>query len=123
AARDLGAVEPARYAHLNSLAAEPQRRIHGFSHRSTERHALFQLQCDGLSHQLRIEFRLVYFLNIDEHLALGLLGEVLLELFDLGALAADDNSWTRRPDSNAQLIAGTIHFDRADAGRLQAFAQ
>jgi hypothetical protein len=48
---------------------------------------------------------------------------VLLQLFDLGALAPDDDAGPRSADGDAQLVAGAIHFDRADAGRLQPLAQ
>ena len=54
---------------------------------------------------------------------LVLLGQILLQLFDLGALAADDDAGTRGADRDAQLVARTVHFDRADAGRLQPVAQ
>src|SRR5450432_2180888 len=117
-ARDFGAVETPRNPHLNALAAESQRRIHGLAHRPPERHALFQLERNRLRHQLRIELGLVNFLNVDEDFALGLLRHVLLELFDLGALPPDDDARTRRADGDPQLVARTIHFDRAYAGAL-----
>jgi hypothetical protein len=34
----------------------------------------------------------VHFLNVDENFALGLLRQRLLQLFDLGALASDDDA-------------------------------
>ncbi len=46
-----------------------------------------------------------------------------LELLDLRALAADDDARTRRADEEAQLVARTLDFDRADAGSLELFAQ
>ena len=87
AARDFGAVQAPGHANFDSLAAEPQRGIDRFAHRTAERHALFQLQRDRFGHQLRVEFRLMNFLNVDEDFALGLLGQILLQLFDLGARA------------------------------------
>ena len=51
------------------------------------------------------------------------LARVLLQLLDLGALAADDDAGARGADGDAQLVAGAIDFDRADAGRLQPLAQ
>jgi hypothetical protein len=123
AARNFGAVQAARYAHLDALAAEAQRRIHGFTHRPAESHALLELQGDRFRHQLRIQLRLVYFLNVDENLALGALGQIQLQLLDLRALASDDDAGPRGADGYPQLVAGAIHFDRADAGRLQPLPQ
>src|SRR5471032_2946561 len=123
AARDFGAVETAGNPHLNALAAETQRRIHGLAHRPPERYALFQLERNRLRHQLRIELGLVNLLNVDEDFALGLLRHVLLELFDLGALPPDDDARPRRADRDPQLVAGPVDFNRADPGRLQPVAQ
>src|SRR5581483_6833148 len=78
---------------------------------------------DGFRDQLRVELGLVNFLNVDEDLALGALGHILFELFDFGALAADDDAGPRRADGDPQLVAGPVDFDRAHARRLQALAQ
>src|ERR1700722_1965437 len=123
AARDFGPVQPARDANLDTLAAKAQRRIDGFSHRSAKCYALFELQRNGFGHQLRIELWFVNFLNIDENFALGLLGEVALELLDFGALAPDNDTRPRGADGDPQLIAGPVHFNRADAGGFQPLAQ
>src|SRR5262249_3467442 len=117
-ARDFRAIQAARHADLDSLAAETQRRVDALSHGSSKSYALFELQRDRFGDQLRIELRLVHFLNIDENLALGFLRQILLQLFDLGAFAADDDAGTRSVDRDAQLVAGTIDFDRADARAL-----
>ena len=119
-ARDFRAVQTARHANLDALAAKAQRRIHGFAHRAAERHALFQLQRDRFRHQLRIEFRAVHFLNVDVHFALGALLHFLLELVDFRALAADDDSRTRGVNPHHQLVGGALDIDRADARRSSA---
>ena len=85
--------------------------------------ALFKLQGDRFGNQLRVELGLVNLLNIDEDFALGFLGQILLELLDLGAFAPDDDARTRGGNGNPQLVAGTIHFDRADAGGLEPVAE
>jgi hypothetical protein len=54
-----------RHADLDALAAEAQRRIDRLAHGAPEADALFQLQRDRFRHQLRVEFRLVHFLNVD----------------------------------------------------------
>ncbi len=91
-ARDLRAIQPARHAHLDAPAAETQRRIHRFAHGAAESHALFELQRNRLRHQLRVELRLMHFLDVDKHFALGALGQIRLQLLDLGAFAADDDA-------------------------------
>src|SRR2546423_14469188 len=108
AARDFGAIEAPRYPNLNALTAETQRRIHALAHGAPEGHALFELQRDRFRHQLRVQFRLVHFLNIDEDLALGLLGHILLELLDFGALAPDDDAGPRSANGDPQLVAGPV---------------
>src|SRR4029077_3931241 len=70
-------------------------------------------------HQLGIELRLVQFLNVDIDLTRGAFLNVLLELVDFHALAPDDDSGTRSLDDDAQLVARTLNFDRADARRLE----
>ena len=122
-ARDFIAVQTARNAHLDSLAAEAQRRIHALAHRPAEAHALLKLQSDVLAHQLRIQLRLVHLDDVDEHVAVGALAELGLELLDLRALAADHDARTRGADEEAQLVARTLDLNRADAGRLQLLAQ
>ncbi len=47
----------------------------------------------------------------------------MLQLFDLRALAADDDAGARSADGDAQLVARAIDFNRAHAGRLQLLAQ
>src|ERR1019366_10332333 len=54
AARDFSAVQAARHTHLNSLAAETQRRIDGLAHGAAEGHAFFELQPDGFRNPLRV---------------------------------------------------------------------
>src|SRR6185437_9081395 len=123
AARDLVSVQTARNPDLNSLAAEPQRGIDRLAHRSPERHAFFQLQRNRLGHKLRFQFRLMHFLNVDEHFALGALGEIALQLLDLRAFASDDDARPRCADRHAKLIAWAVDFNRAQAGRLEASMQ
>ena len=122
-AGDFVAIQPAANADLNSLAAEAQRRIHGFAHGAPESHTLLQLQRNVLGHELRVELRLVHFLNIDKDITIGALLDVLLQLVDFRSLAADDDTRTRGADDDAQLVARTLDLDGANARRLQLFLQ
>src|SRR5262249_46866171 len=112
-------VQPAGDAHLDPLAAEPQRRVHRLAHRPAEAHALFQLQRDRFRHKLGIELRLMHFLDIDEHFPRSALLQLLLQLVDLRALAPDDDSWTRGADNDAQLVPRTLDLYGADARGLE----
>jgi hypothetical protein len=49
---------------------------------------------------------------------LVLLRQILLELLDLGAFAADDDARTRSADGDPQLVARAVDFDRADPADL-----
>src|ERR1700757_1070866 len=81
------------------------------------------MQSDRLRHQLRIQFRLVHFLDIDEHFARGALLQFLFQLVDFRALASDDDAGTRRLDNDPDLVARTLNLDCADARRLQLVFQ
>src|ERR1700761_9307660 len=65
----------------------------------------------------------MHFLDIDEHVAVGALLQLHLQLVDLGALAADDDARTRRADNNAQLVARTLNLHRTHARGLELVAQ
>src|ERR1035437_6496151 len=82
-----------------------------------------QPQRNFLRPQLRIELRLVHFLNVDKDIPIGALLDVLLQLVDLRSLAADDDPRTRGADDDAQLVARTLDVDGANASRLQLFLQ
>src|SRR5215813_8663756 len=114
-ARDFVAVQTTAYPHLDTFAAKAQRRVHCLAHGATEADALLKLQRDVLGYQLCIELWLVYFENVDVHVAAGALLDLLLQLVDLSALAADDDAGTRGADDDAQLVAGTLDLNRADA--------
>src|SRR5581483_2544899 len=53
----------------------------------------------------------------------GALRQILFQLFDLRALAPDDDPRPRRADRNSQLVAGAVDLDGAHACRLQPLAQ
>jgi len=122
--RDFVAVQPSAYANFNSLAPEAQRRIDRLAHRAPEAYALFQLQRDRFRHQLRVQFGLVHFLDVDKNVfAPGALLQIGLELVDLRALAPDDDPGPRRLDDDAQLVARPLNLDGAHARRLELVLQ
>src|SRR6185503_14388749 len=104
-ARDLGAVEPPRDAHLDAARAEAQRRLH------------------RLGDQLGIELRLLDLLDVDEDLAAGLLLDLLLQLVDFRPLAADDDPRARGVDVDLQLVGGALGLDLRHAGVREALLE
>src|SRR5271166_4519314 len=68
-AGDLGSPEPARAIDPNALRAEPHRRLHGPLHRPAKGNTPFQLLCDAVSDQLRVDFRLANLDDVEADLA------------------------------------------------------
>ena len=122
-ARDLGAVQPARHAHLDAARAEPQRRLHRLAHRAAERHALFELHRHRLANELRLELGLLDLLDVDEDLAVGALLDFLLQLVDFRPLAADDDARARGVDVDLQLVRRALGLDPRDAGVREPLLQ
>src|SRR5215210_9559214 len=97
-ARDLGASQPSADHDLDPLGAEAESRFHGLLHRPAEGDAALELARDRLGHELRVELRPLDLLDIDVHLAAHLLLQLVAQLVDLGAPAADDDAGPRRVD-------------------------
>src|SRR5438067_12579148 len=116
AAGDFGAVQTAADLHLNSLRAEAQRLFHGFSHRATKSDSFFELGCNLLGLQLRVQFRLVNLLNRNQDFAAGAGRDVALELVDLRTLTANDDARARSVDDDLQAIGRTFDVDVRHAG-------
>jgi hypothetical protein len=70
--------------------------------------ALLELRRHRLGDQLRVELGLLDLLDVDEDLAAGLLLDLLLQLVDLGALAADDDARPRGEDVDLQLVGRAL---------------
>src|SRR6202166_4040892 len=121
--RDFRAIQATRYANLDAFATKTQCGVNRFAHSAAESYALLELQRDGFGHQLSIEIRAMYFLDVDMHFALGALFHVLLELVDLRAFTADDNARSRGVNTHHQLIGGTLDINGADARALQLLFQ
>src|SRR5262249_37663295 len=73
--------------------------------------------------KLCVKLRLVHLDDVDEHLAVGALAELSLELLNFRTLAPDHNARTGGANQEAQLVAWTLDFHRAHAGSLQLVAQ
>src|SRR6266404_60624 len=116
AARDLRTIQSATNFHLNSLGAKPQRLFNGFAHSAPKRNAFFELRGNFFCLELGVEFRFVNLLNRDQNFATGLGRQVSLQLVDLRALAADDDSRPGSVDHNLQPVGGSLNVDMRNAG-------
>jgi len=81
-----------RAVDADALRAKPHRRLHGALHGAAERDAALELLGDRFGDQLRIEFRLADFEDVDDDVAIGELGHHLAQLLDVGALLADHHA-------------------------------
>src|SRR5688572_6262067 len=122
-ARDFGAVQAAGDAHFDAARAEAQRRFDGLAHGAAERDALFELHRHRLADQLRIQFRLLDLLDVDEDLAVGPLLDLLLQLVHFLSLAADDDAGTRGVDVDLQVARGALDLDLRHTGVLEALLE
>src|SRR5579862_6244447 len=76
-ARDFGAAQTARAVDADAFGAETHRRLHRALHGAAERNAALELLRDRFGNQLRIELRLADFDDVDDHVAVGELGDRL----------------------------------------------
>src|SRR5260221_2583874 len=65
-ARDFGAAETARAVDTNAFGAQTHRRLHRTLHGAAESNAALKLLRDRLGDQLRVEFRLADFDDVDD---------------------------------------------------------
>src|SRR5580700_566160 len=73
-ARDFGAAQTARAIDADALGTQAHRRLHGALHGAAEGNAALELLRDRFGDQLRVELRLADFDDVDDHVALGELG-------------------------------------------------
>src|SRR5205807_7516245 len=114
-AGDLGAVEASAHADLDALGPEAERRLHGLLHGPAEGDAALELRADVLGYELRVELRTLDLLDVDVDLAVDELLQLVAELVDLGALAADDDAGTRGVDVDAHLVGRALDVDLRDS--------
>ena len=118
-ARDFGAAETARAVDTDAFGAEAHGRLHGALHGAAERNAALELLRDQFGDQLRVEFRLADFDDVDDDVAVGQLGDRLAQLLDVGALLADHHARTRRVNGDAALLVRALDDDLGDRGLLE----
>jgi hypothetical protein len=125
APRHLGAAQAAAALHADAERAGAHRGLDGPAHRAAERDPARKLLGDALREQRRVRLRTqlargrVHVLDLDVHALLGDALDVLADLVDLGALAADHDARAGRPDEHPDLVALALDVDRGDAGAGQ----
>src|SRR5690606_32434222 len=117
---DLSTVQSAGDHHLDALGTEANRLFHRLLHRTAKSYTLLKLLCDLFRLKLCVQFRMADLLNGNHHLAARLSLHILFQLFDLGTLAADDDTGPR--GINDDLKPGRCTFDidvrNASAGKF-----
>src|SRR5256885_15322755 len=86
--RDLGAIEAARHANLDSLCSEAERRLHRLLHGAAEGDTALELRGDVLGHELRVELRTLDLLDVDVDLAVDELLQLIAQLVHFRTLAS-----------------------------------
>ena len=101
----------------NTLGAEGHGHLDGLLHGAAEGDAAFQLERDVLGDELRLDLGLLHFLDVEEDLLAGELRELVLDLLDFLALAADDDAGAGGVDLDADAVGRALDED-ARHGRL-----
>ena len=118
-ARDFRAAEAAGDGDTDALGAQAHGRLHRALHGAAERDAALELLGDVFGDQLGVGFGLADLDEVQEHLVLAELGDVLAELLDVRALLADDHARAGGVNGDAALLVRTLDDDLGDAGLLQ----
>src|SRR3989454_1154163 len=122
-ARDLRAAQPARRLDADALRAHAHGARHRLFHGTAERDPPLELEGHVLAHQLRVEVRAPHLVDVEEALLARQLGELLLELLDLGALLPDHDARAGAVDVDLRLVRRALDLDLGDAGVVEALLQ
>src|SRR5207249_10620860 len=116
APRDLAAAQPSGARDPDAVGTQAQGGGHGLFHRPSERDALLELQRDVLGDELRVELGMDDLLDVEVDLLPGPRLQLVLQLLDLGPLAADDDAGARRRDGDARAVGRAL--DRSEERRV-----
>src|SRR3984885_9378357 len=120
---DFRAAETARAVDTDALGAETHRRLHRAFHRPPERTPPLKLLSDRLGDQRRIDLRLANLDDVDRHFRARQLRDLLAQLFDVGALLADDHAWAGGVNVDARLLVRALDDDLRNRRLLEALGQ
>src|SRR3954454_21423609 len=107
-ARDLGTAEAASAGDPDAFSAEAQRRLHGPLHCTAERDAALELVGDALRDKLGVNLGLADFDDVEAHFGARHLLQLALQLLDVRALLADDDTGARGIDGDAADLGGPL---------------
>ena len=118
-AGDFSACQAAGTGHLDALgpklAGQGNRAFHG----PAEGHAALQLGGDALGHELGLDLGTADLGHLDGDVLSEFLLEVVAQLLDLGALAADDDARAGGVQHQAHLAAGAFDLDLGETGVVE----
>src|SRR6266850_346724 len=114
APRDLRATQAPGAGDPDAVRAQPERGGHRLFHGPAEGDALLQLQRHVLGHQLRVELRMDHLFDVEVDLLGRARLDLVLELFHLGALAADDDPGPRGEDGDPGPVGRALDVDPRD---------
>src|SRR5207342_3417916 len=99
---------------------EAQRRLDRALHGATEGDAALELVGNALGDELRVDFRLADFDDVEAHFARRHLLQLALELLDVRALLADDHAGARGIDADPANLRRTLdhHLRNRRLGQL-----
>src|SRR5260370_10651270 len=116
---DLSAAQPSRAVDPDPLRAEPHSRLHGPLHRPAKGDPAFQLLCDTVGNQLRVDFRFADLDDVESDFAIGDLGEIGAQLFDVDPLFPNHHAGPGRMQRDPRAPLAALDYDAREASLAQ----
>src|SRR5450432_299689 len=110
---DFDAVQASRTHDLDALCAEAHRVLHRALHRATEHDPLLELLRDRIGDQLRVDFGLADFLDVEPDFGAHHLAQAGAQRLDVLALLADDDAGARAMDRDPRVLGRAFDGDPA----------
>ena len=107
--RNFDTVQTACRHDLDALGTQTHGVLHGAFHGAAEHDPLFQLLCDAVGDQLRIDFGLAHFFDVDCHRHAQTSGEFFLEVFNVLAFFTDDHAGACGKNGDAGIFGGALN--------------
>src|SRR5450830_455978 len=106
---DFNTVQTTTGHNLNALSTQ----THCILHRTAEHNTLFELLSDRISDQLRIDFWLANFFDVDVNWHAHHFRQFSFQYFNIFAFFTDYNAWTGAVNSNTCVFRWTLNSDAA----------
>src|SRR3546814_6265696 len=95
--------------YADAFGDEAHRRLHRALHRAAEGDAAFELVGNALRDELRVDLGFADLDDVQRHVAARHRAELLAQLFDVGALLADDDARSGGIDRHAAQLRSEEH--------------